>query len=41
LEAVEAANVDAAGADDAAADELRRLVSPTPPDSSGAPHPDR
>ena len=41
LEAVEAANVDAARADDAAVDELRRLVPPTPPDSSGAPHPDR
>ena len=41
LEAVEAANVDAAAADDDAVADLRRLVAPTLPDSSGDPRPDR
>lgn len=41
LEAVTAANVDAAAAGDDAVADLRRLVAPTLPDSSGAPHPDR
>ncbi|ROS25763.1 carbon storage regulator CsrA [Cellulomonas sp. PhB150] len=41
LEAVEAANVDAAAADDDAVADLRRLVAPTLPDSSGDPLPDR
>lgn len=41
LEAVEAANVDAAAAGDDAVADLRRLVAPTLPDSSGDPLPDR
>ncbi|RHA44636.1 carbon storage regulator CsrA [Cellulomonas rhizosphaerae] len=41
LEAVTAANVDAAAADDDAVADLRRLVAPTLPDSSGASLPDR